>query len=461
MASIGTASSVASSSSRPEWRAGEVYASMDGYIEYHCGSLPIVISVPHGGYCIPSSIPDRTIGNMEHDDYTQELALELNDAFAALTCINGDLSTGHRAHMIMSRIVRRKIDFNRECSVATQDHPLAVKVWHEYHAFIETARQLVAQRYGDGHQHHHTNGKTTTTTTSTTDAKSATTTLTGGNNGVTSTKLAERGLFIDFHGQGADPYRVQLGYGIEAKELWRSNSELDRSGLVETSCLSGIWYDRRNVVDEAEDTSSTTTPTKTKALRVRQSQSTLLRGATSLGGMLQACGYACMPSPAHPNLGKDVHHYFLGGHNVYRHGLRPHNQIEGRFKTPAGFVGVQMEINRHGIRDSAENRARFVVGLATSLLNFAAYHFGWTPPSPLSSPSSTNSNTSNSSDGSSSSNDNSECAYVTREAVSIPDRSSHARRGAPSIEEEERLRAERRRKRDAEKAAAATTRSGA
>ena len=55
-----------------------IYFGRNKYIEFHPGSLPIIISAPHGGNLIPSEIPDRTYGTMVTDSNTKELTLALS-----------------------------------------------------------------------------------------------------------------------------------------------------------------------------------------------------------------------------------------------------------------------------------------------------------------------------------------------------------------------------------------------
>ena len=52
-----------------------VYYGREEYIEYHPGNIPIILSVPHGGWLIPDEIPDRTYGTMVTDDNTYHCLL--------------------------------------------------------------------------------------------------------------------------------------------------------------------------------------------------------------------------------------------------------------------------------------------------------------------------------------------------------------------------------------------------
>ena len=59
----------------------EVVFGKDNYIEYQIGTLPIVISVSHGGKLSPMAIPDRTCNDPVYatDVYTIETALEIKN----------------------------------------------------------------------------------------------------------------------------------------------------------------------------------------------------------------------------------------------------------------------------------------------------------------------------------------------------------------------------------------------
>ena len=51
-------------------------------VEFVPGTSPVVITVPHGGYERPETIADRTVGCMEHDYMSQELARCICDRLA-------------------------------------------------------------------------------------------------------------------------------------------------------------------------------------------------------------------------------------------------------------------------------------------------------------------------------------------------------------------------------------------
>ena len=82
------------------------YFGRNKYIEFHPGSLPIIISAPHGGNLIPSEIPDRTYGTMVTDSNTKELTLAIKNAFLS--------KIGKTPYVIINNLKRTKFDANRD-----------------------------------------------------------------------------------------------------------------------------------------------------------------------------------------------------------------------------------------------------------------------------------------------------------------------------------------------------------
>ncbi|MEQ1862276.1 MAG: hypothetical protein ABMA13_20350 [Chthoniobacteraceae bacterium] len=146
------------------------------YIEYLPGDLPLVISAPHGGREEPAGIPSREKGVLQPDTNTQELAREIADEIVA--------RTGHRAHFIISRLHRKKLDPNREIAEAAAGSPIAEKAWSEYHAFIEKALTAAIAKSG-------------------------------------------KVFFIDLHGQNHRDRRIELGYLHSQETLAETDAALD------------------------------------------------------------------------------------------------------------------------------------------------------------------------------------------------------------------------------------------
>jgi len=266
--------------------AGETYFGRRQYIEYLAGDLPVIVSAPHGGKLEPAEISARTSGVTTRDLNTQELAR----AFASALFDR----TGRRAHIIINRLHRNRLDANREIVEAAQGDVFGEWAWAEYHGFIEAAKQSVDEQYGSG-------------------------------------------LYIDLHGHGHDIQRLELGYLLAASDLELPDNLLDDPDLVNRSSI--------------------------RALAAAVGFVELVRGATSLGGLLAQEGFPTVPSPAQPDPGGAP--YFTGGYSTARHGSRDGGSISG----------VQIEANLIGVRDSASARAAFADALAGTLEAFMAMHF--------------------------------------------------------------------------------------
>jgi len=167
--------------------AGQSTFGKNGFIEYVVGNLPVVISVPHGGYLKPSTIPDRVLGTAGHQDTnTQELAREIIDLFRK--------QTGKVPHVIINRLHRDKLDANRELFDAAQDDPIATDAWNEFHNFIDSAEQRIQREF-------------------------------------------RKGLYIDLHGHRHEWQVVELGYLLVSNQLKLSDAELDASVQPATTSL--------------------------------------------------------------------------------------------------------------------------------------------------------------------------------------------------------------------------------
>lgn len=275
------------------YQPGVGYLGRRGYVEYVPGTLPLVISVPHGGDLEPAEIPDRTWGETVTDSWTRETALAVREAFVE--------HTGRAPHVVVSHLRRTKLDPNRDIAEAAQGSPFAENAWHEFQGFIDIAEATVEEEFGSG-------------------------------------------LYVDVHGHGHEILRAELGYLLSADDLDRSDDVLDAGGYAERSSLRAI-------------ASTSDAPF-----------SELLRGASSLGGLLAAQGVAAVPSPPDPSPGTAP--YFTGGYDVDRHGSRVSGAVSG----------VQMELPRAGIRDTDENRRAFGRALAQAVQAFMTAHWGFFAP---------------------------------------------------------------------------------
>ncbi len=156
----------------------------------------------------------------------------------------------------------------------------------------------------------------------------------------------QRGLVIDLHGHGHAIARLELGYLLSAAQLRLSDSTLDVGRAIEGSSIARL---------ARESLSGSTT-------------AALLRGPTSLGGLLQTRGIAAVPSPAAPAPATGDP-YFNGGFNTQRHGSRNGGRLDA----------VQIECHYSGVRDLPENRRAFADTLTSVLIEFMAREYGWAP----------------------------------------------------------------------------------
>jgi hypothetical protein len=159
-------------------------------------------------------------------------------------------------------------------------------------------------------------------------------------------RRAGRGLLIDLHGHAHDIARLELGYLLGASQLRLSDTAIASGGLLAQSSIARLASDARGAPTVGE----------------------LLRGPTSLGGLLAARGIPAVPAPQAPAplVGED---YFSGGYNTDRHGSRRGGLVDA----------IQIECHFAGVRDTPESRARFAGLLTDALLVLLRDRYGWTP----------------------------------------------------------------------------------
>ena len=152
----------------------------DSWLENVNGNMPLVISVPHGGTISPELIKDRDCGTNEMDNNTAQLAAEIENAFNA---------SGKKPFLIIAKLGRNKIDFNRGLKVATCGNPQMEYTWNQYHKYIEEAIDAAINKFGYA-------------------------------------------MYIDLHGQSHPVKRLELGYFLsstalkQVQEGTETNSEL-------------------------------------------------------------------------------------------------------------------------------------------------------------------------------------------------------------------------------------------
>lgn len=171
---------------------GRTYSATNGYADYTAGDLPIILSAPHGGDLTPSTIPDRTDARCTADDDFSATNDANTLALARLVADSLAARTGRRAHLVVSRLARRKLDANRDSAAAACGDAAAGRAWREYHGFLDSARAAVARSW-------------------------------------------PRGLYVDLHGHAHPVARVELGYLLRGADLDRTDAALDASASFEQS----------------------------------------------------------------------------------------------------------------------------------------------------------------------------------------------------------------------------------
>jgi len=111
------------------------------YIEFYEGTLPIILSAPHGGDKLPNEIKTRTSGVFEKDDFTKELTLEIIKEFKK--------TLGETPYAIIASISREKIDLNRKKLEAFEDKK-ASKIYDTFHNLIKFSKNEVEKNFGKG-----------------------------------------------------------------------------------------------------------------------------------------------------------------------------------------------------------------------------------------------------------------------------------------------------------------------
>jgi N-formylglutamate amidohydrolase len=152
-----------------------------------------------------------------------------------------------------------------------------------------------------------------------------------------------RALLVDLHGHAHPQQRVEIGYLLAAADLNRPDAELD----------DPIWARQSSV--------------RTLAAESGLRFSALLRGPSSLGGLIEGAGYPSVPGPAAPGPGGDP--YFEGGYITRRHG-----SLDG-----GPVSAVQIETPYPGVRDTPAARARFADRLAGALVTYVSAHLRVAP----------------------------------------------------------------------------------
>ncbi|XP_066435935.1 uncharacterized protein [Eleutherodactylus coqui] len=253
--------------------AQEVIFGHKKYTEYHVGNMSLILTAPHGGSLIPSSIPSRDAGcwkkavgkcyyrhpcpsetvkdtvnckvNVLSDLYTQEMVF----AVAKEIC---HLTSGSCPHIVINNLSRSKLDANREKLEAAFGVHEAEQAWEEFMGFIQHAKSNMSQ-----------------------------------------------GLLLDIHGQAHPEQWIELGYLISKANLNSGNFSASGTSIYALSTR------QLNVTFES-----------------------LLRGNQSLGKFIEDenIEYVTVPSPSNPR--PKSGNYFSGGYIVKTYGSQMTGDVD-------------------------------------------------------------------------------------------------------------------------------------
>ncbi|WP_430908330.1 T9SS type A sorting domain-containing protein [Maribacter sp. 2-571] len=170
---------------------GKEYSDDTGYVSYHAGNLPIILSAPHGGRLRPRGLPDRNCDGCKYvnDAYSRTITLAIYDEFVK--------RTGMYPHMITNKLHRSKFDANREKRDAADGNKRVEQAWFGYHDFTNEAKDEMVLRFG-------------------------------------------KGLFLDMHGHAHSIQRIEFAYALTAQELRRSNARLNENAIVAKSSIRSL-----------------------------------------------------------------------------------------------------------------------------------------------------------------------------------------------------------------------------
>jgi hypothetical protein len=173
------------------YQPGQSYFSPDGFIEYRCGNLPLIITAPHGGYLLPDSLPDRNCPGITtvQDAHTLELAQTIDSVYV--------VRDNCRPHVIISHLHRLKMDANRDSVDGSCGNAKSLAAWQAFHHFVQAARDSIQAKQG-------------------------------------------KGLLLDIHGHGHVIQRIELGYQLTGEHLRSGDSAINSAFRVQRSGIRSL-----------------------------------------------------------------------------------------------------------------------------------------------------------------------------------------------------------------------------
>lgn len=109
---------------------------LDKYITYEKGTIPLILSVPHGGDQIYEEIPERSSGILGIDKNTILLAENLIDHIQSV--YQDRIDKKEKPSFIFCKVTRSKIDLNRPIKNAfNQTSIIAKMIYQRYHEILK------------------------------------------------------------------------------------------------------------------------------------------------------------------------------------------------------------------------------------------------------------------------------------------------------------------------------------
>lgn len=167
-----------------EFAPGVTYRGMDGLIELRAGTLPVIVTAPHGGTLTPDGVPALDEAGTP-DTNTASLAFDIGAAF--------DASLGSSPTVLVSHLERTRVELDGPAPTA----PVALRIWREYHGMLEAARLRLQEP-------------------------------------------EVRGLIVDVHGHPSADDAVQLGYLLTPADLAEPDNTLNGSAFELKSSIRDI-----------------------------------------------------------------------------------------------------------------------------------------------------------------------------------------------------------------------------
>lgn len=245
----------------PEVPSFERVSTTTNWVQHSTGNLPIIISAPHGstkdgGTVNGESLVKRTSSNLNpnsdgcdfrtgQDANTLTLAQYIDSAIYK--------KTGKHPHLVIARMHRRYIDFNRhkECAIPFVNGAYVTPnetSWDTYHEILDNISKEITEQFGSG-------------------------------------------LLIDIHAHGHSVAQVEIGYTLSKSQLAKTNEELMADEkYAQKSSIYALSQRNKNNLSFAE----------------------LLRGEFSFGDYLYNAGLKCVPRSTKLDPGDET--YFSGGY---------------------------------------------------------------------------------------------------------------------------------------------------